>query len=65
MQRKIDKGEKPNNYILKFKNVESYIYGKEQLIYFQEIRDFLRKSKSAGGEKKPLELVVLPIENEL
>eukprot|EP00347_Sterkiella_histriomuscorum_P020724 403336721 len=70
VQKKIDKmldfdiKEKQNNYILKFKNIESYIYGKEQLIYFQEVRDFLRKSKSAGGDKKPLELVVLIIEND-
>ena len=38
-----------NNLVLKFKNIESYLYGKEQLIYFQEVRDFLRKAVSDGG----------------
>ena len=33
----------PNNkQILKFKSVDSYAYGDQQLIYFVEIREYLR-----------------------
>ena len=44
--------------ILKFKNVDSYLYGDTQLVYFVEIRKFLRKSRA---EKKSLELVFLSL----
>ena len=30
---------------MKFRNCESYLYGKDQLLYFQEIRDLLKYQK--------------------
>ena len=44
-------------YVLKFRNCESYLYGKEQLIYFQEIRELLKY-------QKPIELVVKVIDQK-
>ena len=38
--------------MLKFKNFDSYLYGDTQLVYFVELRKFLR-------DKKPLEFVFL------
>ncbi len=32
-------------YILKFRNCDSFLYGPEQLIYFQDIRDALKYQK--------------------
>jgi c-di-AMP phosphodiesterase-like protein len=32
-------------YILKFRNYDSYLFGPEQLIYFQDIRDALKYQK--------------------
>ncbi|CDW82376.1 phosphatidylinositol 3-and 4-kinase family protein [Stylonychia lemnae] len=61
---KVSSKSDPLKYILKFRNVESYIFGKEQLIYFQEIREFLRKNKFSGDEKQQLELVVLEMNTE-
>ena len=33
-------------YILKFRNYDSFLYGPEQLIYFQDIRDALKYQKN-------------------
>ena len=33
-------------YILKFKNCDSYLYGPDQLVYFQDIRDALKYNRS-------------------
>jgi hypothetical protein len=41
--------------ILKFRNCDSYLYGEEQLIYFQEIRDALKY-------QRPIEIVVKTID---
>lgn len=41
--------------ILKFKNVDSYLYGETQLIYFVEIRQFLR------SKEQDLELVFISL----
>ena len=43
--------------ILKFKNVDSYLYGETQLIYFVEVRQFLRSKE----EKEALELVFISL----
>ena len=46
--------------ILKFKSVDSYAYGDTQLIYFVEIRDYLRHAR--GKDRKiPLELVLISL----
>ena len=44
--------------ILKFKSVDSYAYGETQLIYFVEIREFLR-TRAAN-----LELVVISLNSD-
>ena len=48
--------------ILKFKSVDSYAYGEQQLIYFVEIREYLRAR--AKDNKKPLELVLISLGSE-
>ena len=48
--------------ILKFKSVDSYAYGETQLIYFVEIREYLRQR--AKDAKKPLELVLISLSDE-
>lgn len=60
VEKKMDRQfDDPNRIqILKFKNVDSYLYGDTQLVYFVEIRKFLRKSRA---EKKSLELVFLSL----
>lgn len=45
--------------ILKFKSVDSYAYGETQLIYFVEIREYLRQR--AKDSKFPLELVLISL----
>ena len=45
--------------ILKFKSEDSYAYGETQLIYFVEIREYLRAR--AKDEKKILELVLISL----
>lgn len=42
-------------FILKFRNCDSYLYGVDQLLYFQDIRDALKF-------KRPIEVVVTVIE---
>jgi hypothetical protein len=34
--------EKQDDFLLRFIGLESYLYGDAQLIYFEEIRDYLR-----------------------
>ena len=46
--------------ILKFKSVDSYAYGDTQLIYFVEIRDYLRRAR-AKDSKIALELVLISL----
>lgn len=53
-------GSKEN--ILKFKSVDSYAYGEQQLIYFVEIREYLRER--AKEPNKPLELVLISLGEE-
>ena len=44
-------------FMLKFKNFDSYIYGKHQFVYFVELRKFL---KQRGKDRtKALELIFL------
>lgn len=45
--------------ILKFKSEDSYAYGETQLIYFVEIREYLRAR--AKDDKKILELVLISL----
>jgi len=42
-------------FILKFRNSDSYLYGSDQLVYFQDIRDALKY-------RKPIEVVVMVID---
>ena len=42
MKKKMDFSHLNNMQILKFKSVDSYAYGDTQLIYFVEVREFLR-----------------------
>ena len=62
-ERKVEKSldrqfEDPNRIqILKFKNVDSYLYGETQLVYFVEVRKFLR----SRAENKSMELVFLSL----
>jgi hypothetical protein len=42
-------------FILKFRNSDSYLFGQEQLVYFQDIRDALKY-------KRPIEVVVMVID---
>ncbi len=42
-------------FILKFRNSDSYLFGPEQLVYFQDIRDALKY-------KRPIEVVVMVID---
>lgn len=34
--------EKHDDFLLRFKGLESFLYGDAQLIYFQTVRDYLR-----------------------
>ena len=64
-EKKVEKNQKNNRVqfsqnssrkqILKFKNKDSYLYGETQLIYFVEIRQFLR------SKEKDLELVFISL----
>ena len=64
-EKKVEKNQKnykaqfsqSNNrkQILKFKNKDSYLYGETQLIYFVEIRQFLR------SKEQDLELVFISL----
>ena len=48
--------------ILKFKSVDSYAYGEQQLIYFVEIREYLRaRANDKSSASKPLELVLISL----
>lgn len=49
--------------ILKFKSVDSYAYGDTQLIYFVEIREYLRAR--AKDTNKPLELVLISLSDDM
>lgn len=42
-------------YILKFRNCDSYLYGPDQLVYFQDIRDALKYQRA-------IEVVVMLID---
>lgn len=42
LKKKMDFSHLNNTQILKFKSVDSYAYGDTQLIYFVEVREFLR-----------------------
>ena len=37
---------RPENLLLRFKGMNSYLYGDSQLIYFEEIRDYLKQNNS-------------------
>ena len=45
--------------MLKFKNFDSYIHGNHQLVYFVELRKFLRRR--GNKRDKPLQLVFLSL----
>lgn len=49
--------------ILKFKSVDSYAYSDTQLIYFVEIREYLRAR--AKDTRKPLELVLISLSDDM
>jgi len=43
--------EKNEAYILKFRNCDSYLFGTEQLLYFQDLREALKA-------QSPIEVVI-------
>ena len=44
----------PERFLLRFKGLNSYLYGDTQLIYFEEVRDYLRQN---NDESLALELI--------